>query len=65
MRQWVGLGGSAARRGFILLALMQIAFGFALNAQQNIVTNYFEGVLHLQGRSSATSPPSARSPASC
>jgi predicted MFS family arabinose efflux permease len=49
MRQWVGLGGSAARRGLILLALMQIAFGFALNAQQNIVTNYFDGVLHLQG----------------
>jgi predicted MFS family arabinose efflux permease len=49
MRQRVGFGGSAARRGFILLALMQIAFGFALNAQQNIVTNYFDGVLHLQG----------------
>jgi hypothetical protein len=49
MRQRVGWGNSAAARGFILLALMQIAFGFALNAQQNIVTNYFDGVLHLQG----------------
>ncbi len=45
------LGGSrsAATRGFILLALMQMAFGFALNAQQNIVTNYFENILGLQG----------------
>lgn len=40
---------SGAQRGFFLLALMQIAFGFALNAQQNIVTNYFDGTLHLQG----------------
>ena len=40
---------SAATRGFILLALMQFAFGFALNAQQNIVTNYFAGPLGLQG----------------
>jgi len=36
---------TAAQRGFILLALMSAAFGFALNAQQNIVTNYFESVL--------------------
>lgn len=49
MWQRVGLTNPAARRGFILLALMQIAFGFALNAQQNIVTNYFEEALHLQG----------------
>ena len=40
---------TAAQRGFVLLALMQIAFGFALNGQQNIVTNYFDGVLHLAG----------------
>ena len=38
----MGLNNPAVRRGFILLALMQFAFGFALNAQQNIVTNYFE-----------------------
>jgi len=40
---------TAAQRGFLLLGLMQIAFGFALNGQQNIVTNYFDGVLHLAG----------------
>ena len=40
---------TAAQRGFFLLALMQVAFGFALNGQQNIVTNYFDGVLHLAG----------------
>ena len=28
---------------------MQIAFGFALNGQQNIVTNYFDGIIHLAG----------------
>ncbi len=49
VRQWLGAGGTAAQRGFILLALMQIAFGFSLNAQQNIVTNYFKEVLGLQG----------------
>ncbi len=32
-----------------MLAAMSVLFGFALNAQQNIVTNYFESVLHLQG----------------
>nr|MDQ6906761.1 hypothetical protein [Chloroflexota bacterium] len=40
---------TAAQRGFLLLGLMQIAFGFALNGQQNIVTNYFDGVIHLAG----------------
>lgn len=49
MRQQGSSARSAAQRGFILLALMQIAFGFALNAHQNIVTNYFESVLHLTG----------------
>ncbi|HEY8601480.1 MAG TPA: hypothetical protein VIL85_23840, partial [Thermomicrobiales bacterium] len=49
MLQRIGKPESAAARGFIILALMQIAFGFALNAQQNIVTNYFEGPLGLQG----------------
>lgn len=38
-----------AGRGFIMLAVMSATFGFALNAQQNIVTNYFEDVLHLTG----------------
>lgn len=43
------LEAGAARRGFILLALMQIAFGFALTAQQNISTNYFNDVLGFKG----------------
>jgi len=38
-----------AGRGFILLAVMSATFGFALNAQTNIVTNYFEEVLHFSG----------------
>ncbi len=49
MLQRISKPESAAVRGFLILALMQIAFGFALNAQQNIVTNYFEGPLGLQG----------------
>ncbi len=40
---------SAAGRGFIMLAAMSACFGFAMNAQQNVVTNYFEDVLKLQG----------------
>jgi predicted MFS family arabinose efflux permease len=39
----------AARRGFILLAIMTAAFGMAMATQQNIVTNYFEDILKLQG----------------
>lgn len=38
-----------AGRGFILLALMSAAFGFAYNAQNAVVTNYLEEVLHLSG----------------
>jgi predicted MFS family arabinose efflux permease len=44
-----GMTRTAAQRGFLLLGLMQIAFGFALNGQQNIVTNYFDGIIHLAG----------------
>ena len=44
-RAWQTPGG----RGFIMLAVMSACFGFALNAHQNIVTNYFEDVLHLSG----------------
>lgn len=40
---------TAAQRGFVLLAITVAAFGFALNAQQNIVTNYFEDVLGFTG----------------
>lgn len=38
-----------ARRGFVLLAIMSAAFGMALTAQENIVINYFEEVLGLEG----------------
>lgn len=38
-----------AGRGFIMLAVMSAALGFALNAHTNIVTNYFEEVLHFSG----------------
>lgn len=40
---------SEARRGFILLSIMSVAFGMAMSTQQNIVTNYFEEVLGLEG----------------
>jgi len=38
-----------AGRGFIMLAVMSAAFGFASNAHSSIVTNYLEEVLHLSG----------------
>jgi len=38
-----------AGRGFVLLAIMSAAFGFASNAQSSIVTNYLDEVLHLSG----------------
>jgi MFS family permease len=38
-----------AGRGFIMLAVMSASLGFALNAHTNIVTNYFEEVLHFSG----------------
>jgi len=38
-----------AGRGFIMLAVMSAAFGFAMNAQGGMVTNYFNDVLHLSG----------------
>jgi predicted MFS family arabinose efflux permease len=36
-------------RGFVLAAIASAAFGFAMNAQQNVVSNYFEHELGLQG----------------
>ncbi len=39
----------AVRRGFIFLAIMTACFGMAMAIQQNVVTNYFEDVLKLQG----------------
>jgi predicted MFS family arabinose efflux permease len=40
---------SPVRRGFILVAIAMFCFGFSMNAQQNIVSNYFEHVLRLSG----------------
>jgi predicted MFS family arabinose efflux permease len=40
---------SPAGRGFIMLAAMMAAYGFAYSAQTNIVTNFFEDVLHFKG----------------
>jgi predicted MFS family arabinose efflux permease len=36
-------------RGFVLAAVASAAFGFAMNAQQNIVSNFFEHELGLPG----------------
>ncbi len=41
--------GTPVGRGFVLMAVAAAAFGFALAAQQNIVSNYFEGELGLGG----------------
>ncbi len=38
-----------ARRGFILLMVMSAAFGMALSVQDNVVSNYFDDVLGLDG----------------
>lgn len=38
-----------AGRGFIMLAIMSAAYGFALNAHNSTVTNFFDEVLHLNG----------------
>lgn len=40
---------TASGRGFLMLAAMSALFGFAMNAQQNTVTNYFANVLGLKG----------------
>ncbi|MCL5734624.1 MAG: MFS transporter [Actinobacteria bacterium] len=42
---WQTPGG----RGFVMLAVMSAAYGFAYSAQTNIVTNFFEDVLHFKG----------------
>ncbi|MDQ6604806.1 MAG: hypothetical protein M3Z19_18955, partial [Chloroflexota bacterium] len=49
MRQVLRVWQTPLGRGFIMLTTMAALYGFALNAQQNIVTNYFENVLHLAG----------------
>ena len=38
-----------AGRGFLMLAAMSICYGFAYSAQTNIVTNFFEDILHFNG----------------
>jgi len=38
-----------AGRGFVLLALMQVAYGFAYSANNSTVTNFFADVLHFSG----------------
>lgn len=43
------LSAPAARRGFVLLAIMTLFFGLAMAIQENIVTNYFDEVLGLKG----------------
>jgi predicted MFS family arabinose efflux permease len=45
----VELWRTPAGRGFLLLAIMSGCFGLAMSAQENIVTNYFEDVLGLEG----------------
>jgi len=47
--RFVELRQTPAGRGFLLLAIMSACFGLAMSAQENIVTNYFEDVLGLEG----------------
>ncbi|MCA1667947.1 MAG: hypothetical protein LC793_11270, partial [Thermomicrobia bacterium] len=49
MRKLTRLWQTPVGRGFLMLAAMSALFGFAMNAQQNIVTNYFNNVLGLKG----------------
>lgn len=41
--------GTPGGRGFVMLAVMSAAFGFAVNAQQGLFTNFFEEVLLMKG----------------
>lgn len=45
IRSW----SSPAGRGFIMLAVMQLAYGFGNSAHNSTVTNFFEEVLHFSG----------------
>jgi predicted MFS family arabinose efflux permease len=38
-----------AGRGFVMLAMMQLCYGFAYSAHNGVITNYFEDVLHFSG----------------
>ncbi len=44
-RSWKNPAG----RGFIMLALMQLSYGFAYSAHNNVITNFFEDILHFSG----------------
>ena len=44
-----GLWHEPAGRGFILLALMSLAFGLSMNTSNAVTTNYFADVLHFTG----------------
>ena len=46
---WSAYISTPAGRGFVLLALMSACFMGAMSMQENIVTNYFEDVLNLEG----------------
>jgi predicted MFS family arabinose efflux permease len=43
------LWSTPAGQGFLMLAAMSAAYGFAYNAQNNVVTNFFEEILHFEG----------------
>src|SRR3954451_5768331 len=49
VRQVARMWRTEAGGGVVMLAAMAVVFGLGMNAQQNVVTNYFEGVLHLAG----------------
>ncbi len=49
MRLLREMWGTPGGRGFVMLAVMSGAFGFAVNAQQGLFTNFFEEVLLLEG----------------
>lgn len=38
-----------ASRGFLMLAVLQLSYGFSYSAHNNVITNFFEDVLHFSG----------------
>lgn len=49
MKRLREMWGTPGGRGFVMLAVMSVTFGFAVNAQQGLFTNFFEEVLLLEG----------------
>jgi MFS family permease len=49
VRRWPALWHEPAGRGYILLALMSLAFGLSMNTSNAVTTNYFADVLHFTG----------------